>query len=172
MRISGMRGYQRLSSTTGPGRCPESNIAEVQGIPESGHAPFPILNQGIADSTLGPLTHTRPFIIALRPSSGPSPMPDQTILYSSDWVHVDSHQFEFPKYRTNMLSTLSRLHINTLWKRKSASDKNIHMRDILIFPVVIFVNFFSDFSCLTNTIVCHACKFFHRRDFSVNTHRF
>ena len=31
---------------------------------------------------------------------------------------------------------------NTLWKRKSASDQNIHMRDILIFPAVSFVIFF------------------------------
>ena len=29
-------------------------------------------------------------------------------------------------------------------KGKSASVENIHMRDILIFPVVSFVNFFSD----------------------------
>ena len=58
--------------------------------------------------------------------------------------YVDSHQFQ--KNWTNMLSTFARLHKNSSWKRKSASDENFHMRDILIFPVVIFVNFFSRFS--------------------------
>ena len=32
-----------------------------------------------------------------------------------------------------------------MWKGKSASDENIYMRDILIFPVVSFVNSFFDF---------------------------
>ena len=80
---------------------------------------------------------------------------------------------DFGKNRTHISSTFSRLHRNTLWKGKSASDKNIYMRDNLIFPVVSFVNFFfSILSCFTNTIVCHACKFFCQRVFFVNTRRF
>jgi len=47
-----------------------------------------------------------------------------------------------------MLSTLSRLHKNSLWKRKSASNENIHMRDILISPIVSFVNLSFDFLLL------------------------
>ena len=58
--------------------------------------------------------------------------------------YVDTHRFR--KNRTHISSTFSRLHENTLWKGKSASDENIHVRDILIFPVVSFVNFFFRFS--------------------------
>ena len=47
-----------------------------------------------------------------------------------------------------MLSTLSRLHKNSLWKRKSASNENIHMRDILISPIVSFVNLSFEFLLL------------------------
>ena len=43
--------------------------------------------------------------------------------------YVDTHRFR--KNRTYISSTFSRLHKNTLWKGKSASDENIHMRDIL-----------------------------------------
>ena len=39
----------------------------------------------------------------------------------------------------------SRRHKNTLLKRKSASDEYIYKRDILIFPVVSFVDFFIQF---------------------------
>ena len=60
--------------------------------------------------------------------------------------HVDTHRFW--KSRTHISSTFSRLHKNNLWKGKSASDENIYMRDNLIFPVVSFVNFFSDFFLL------------------------
>ena len=64
-----------------------------------------------------------------------------------------------------MLSTLSRLHKNALLKRKSASDENIHMRDILIFPVVSFVNlFFSIFSCF---IVVYRLQFVTHVNFFV-----
>ena len=62
--------------------------------------------------------------------------------------YVDTHRFR--KNRTHISSTFSRLHKNTLWKGKSASDENIHMRDILIFPVVSFVNFFFRFFFLPN----------------------
>ena len=46
--------------------------------------------------------------------------------------YVDGHQFQ--KKRTDMFSTLSRMHKLGMCKRKSASDKNIYKRHILISP--------------------------------------
>ena len=57
--------------------------------------------------------------------------------------YVDTHRLR--KNRTHISSTFLRLHKNTLWKGKSTTNENTHMRHILIFPVVSFVNFFSEF---------------------------
>ena len=56
---------------------------------------------------------------------------------SGDWVLGMPMVTNFEKSNACM-STFSRLHKN----RKSASDENVHMRDILIFPVMSFVGFF------------------------------
>ena len=58
--------------------------------------------------------------------------------------------------RYSPISEKSNAHIIYLFKtakkylveKESSSDENIYVRDIIIFPVVSFVNFFSDFFLL------------------------
>ena len=70
---------------------------------------------------------------------------------------VDCQQFQ--KMNRHIV-TLSKLHRNSLCRRKSASDENIHMRDILISPIVSFVEFFFDFLLLYKHYILSRTQFF------------